>query len=253
MEHKLIVIDPPCETFESSKAARHFFSEAISIRISEYNKGYPGKIYPFGEDDFLSTHLLACTKSANEYTPVGTYKILSDKKCQEYGINLPILGTLNNKINDQQIYQEVLNYITDARKIGKNIGYIGTLAWNKKINDKKVLLQAIKTISCSYPYIKKVLEIDEILVTGIIFNNAYRHIMNMGFEKMFEMPVRVSCLNQDAYVLKLNTFSEKAQKMALDNKEYWDGRIHLKKQSLNYLDQNMPQTHHMNDHQSISI
>lgn len=218
MNFKIIQLNSPYETL-SQEIGRNYFSKHLHQRIESYKSRYGSDTFPLGAEDFVSDHFLIM----EDEKILGSFKIIDLSTCNRFNLIYPLLHTLEDKSNCPELKQHVESYLN----LDQHVSYIGGMTICQDIIKDPVRRRTVRhLISTAQVYSVIDRGYPRLLVTGSIHNKSYHYLEWMGLYKFSDQTVLVRDLGDvQAYVMKLDSWSESVLQMARKHKTYWDERI----------------------------
>jgi hypothetical protein len=221
MNLKIVQLKSPYETLSQTKA-RDYFSRHLHHRIESYKSRYGGDTFPLGAEDFVSDHILIVDQDEQEEKILGSFKIIDSKTCQRFNLVYPLLHTLTDQENCPELKNQVCAYLSNDEKVS----YIGGMTISPEVIQDSLKRRTVRHL-ISTAQVYSVIErgYPRLLVTGSIENKSYHYLEWMGLYKFSDQSVRVRDLGEvQAYVMKLDRWSDSVLKMAKKFQSIWDER-----------------------------
>lgn len=230
--YQIVVMDCLYDTISDS-LSKKLLGKLADFKISAYRKEYPYGILPIGAHDIVGTHFLLCEKVNGELEPIMGFKTITPERCQQFGLELPGLGIVNEPGLEKH-RGAIEDVIASTQKANQQFTYIGSWAMRPDIRNREEVKKLCYDISAVF-VARLCLEyqIDVAITFASLRFKVDRFHKWMGFEKLsyrgqpldnfqaksfFNEPTSISII----YSEKLSTESK-----AVDEKykSFWNEKI----------------------------
>lgn len=226
---RVLVLETPYFSLRHSEIARSNIGALIGVRLNAYLQDYKEGVFPLGTEDFIAHHVAICIEDENKLTPVYSFKIMTMRNCEKFGLKNPLLSKIEDRYRGTKTLKMVEDFFIQRTELGAQMAYLGSRSKSIEIEWKKessILLFNVGLMSlvksCEY------FGISEFCLLGMLNKDAYKYCEMMGMFKIIKDEIFVDSLSSSkAYILHKVNFSKEAQAVAKEFSHYWDQRIHV--------------------------
>ena len=217
---KIIIFKSPYHSMNQNNFAQLMFGKIINNRIRTYLNYHGSGVFPLGAEDFIADHIIVAHSENDFFEPIASIKMITKDTCELFGQKLPIQAWLQDKANDNDVYDKVKMFL----ETNSDICYTGSYSCIKVNDDIDGLVHKLIAIGI-YNLMKSKL-CKHNFAAGLKTGQRFMHYV--GWELFDEKVVTVPDINREkGYIYKLTDFSES---LLSDNRElsrYWDDRIEI--------------------------